>query len=345
MAKMSAEEAASIAHLSEAEAEALREAGELPGGAKPEVKSAKVEDEDDPLGLLKADEDEDEEEDPPESDAEAVAAAALAAIEKSEAPAAKKEDATPAETDPVVLVADDDDDFFVPSYRPDPARMAVVTTRLTEIDAERAQLRKEFGEGDLDQDVYLEKSDKLTDERTDLVAEKMAAEKRESDTLAELEDRWQRDQKKFWNRPENEVFDEDKDPVMYRTLKSQYEVTRAAYEKAGIEKNPIKILAEAANTLRTKFGLAGAPKPEATVDPKRAAATARAKQQADEQKKVPKSLAGVPAAKADDDDVAPGRFDDLDKMLGSDDPEQQYQAERIIANMKTEDRRAYETMR
>ena len=339
MAKMSAEEAASIAHLSDEEAEALRDAGELPGGAKPAVKAAKVDDEDDPLGLLKADEDDEEEEDPPESDAEAVAAAALEAIEKGDA----KPKADDPVTEPVVLVADDDDDFFVPTYRADPARMAVVTTRLTEIDTERAKLRKEFGEGDLDQDVYLEQSDKLTDERTDLVAEKMAAEKRESDTLAELEDRWQRDQKKFWKRPENDVFNEDKDPVMYRTLKSQYEVTRAAYEKEGVEKNPIKILAEAANTLRTKFGLA--PKPAVTVDPKRAAATARAKQQADEQKKVPKSLAGVPAAKADDDDVAPGRFDDLDKMLGSDDPEQQYQAERIIANMKFEDRRAYENMR
>ena len=304
----------SMGELSAEELEALTEAGE--------IKDA----DDDADELEAADDETDDDVDSTKAD---KAAADKAAADEVVAKADK-------------VVEDDDDAPFVPDYGADPDRLKDINTRLEALNTEKEALRKKFADGDIDQDKYLEDSDKLSDERTDLTADKRVLEQAASQSMRHAEQLWESDQRRFWAKDENAIFARDIDPILFEALNAQVKILG--------QKDPgrsgIAVLREAAQTLREKFNLGGVetkPAPDAEKA-KRLAAAARVKSQADKQAKTPQTLTEIPAAAEADEDLTKDEFANLDAMLGdgSRDP---MEVEALVARMDAEAQRRFGTVR
>ena len=297
--------------LSEEEIEALKDAGEIEDDrqAAADGDAAAVQ------ALADAD-----------ADDAADKAAADEAAAKAAADAKAADTAKDATKDADKAADDDDDDQFLPDFRPDPKRVEAVDQRLTAIETERTALRKQLSDGDIDRDEYDAANEKLADERVDLKAEQMAAQRAVEMTKDQAQQLWDRQQAQFFGRAENEIFREDKDPVMWAALNTA--VTMIA-KKSDASRSGASVLKEAAAEVRKRFGV-----PADAVDPdeaKRKAAAARAKQQAEAQGKVPLTLDRMPSAAETDEGLNGDEFDDLDAMLG--DPDRMMEAEMRIARM------------
>ena len=362
----------SLGELSDEEREALIEAGELePGESDGDIE---VTGDDAEADALKAVADDEagattEDADVESDDAEAKAAAEKAAAEEAAAKATEKADAdltdeeraakeaaekeaadkAAAEAEAAkqaAASADDDDDDFVPDFRGDPKRMEAIDGRLKEISDEATGLRTQMGDGDLNTQDYLEAKEKLDDERIDLKAEQRELQHGAEMTDRMMQQRWDHQQKRFFEREENAIFRQDNDPMVFEALNAQVKLIATEHPT----QSGAAILRDAAGKVRERFNLHADGVKKATDDTdakdgdaaaKRKAAADRAKAQADKQTNAPKTVADVPAAAEADEDIADDEFAELDRMLGDPDPGVAMEAEMRIARLPADAQRRF----
>ena len=362
----------SLGELSKDEREALIEAGELEPG--PEDGDIEVTGDDAAADALKAVADAGDDADAEgadadaaagdDADAEAKAAAEKAAADEAAAKATEKADAdltdeeraakeaadkAAAEAEAAkqaAASADDDDDDFVPDFRGDPKRMEAIDGRLKEISDEATGLRTQMGDGDLNTQDYLEAKEKLDDERIDLKAEQRELQHGAEMTDRMMQQRWDHQQKRFFEREENAIFRQDNDPMVFEALNAQVKLIATEHPT----QSGAAILRDAAGKVRERFNLHADGVKKAADDTdakdgdaaaKRKAAADRAKAQADKQTNAPKTVADVPAAAEADEDIADDEFAELDRMLGDPDPGVAMEAEMRIARMPQDAQRRF----
>lgn len=231
---------------------------------------------------------------------------------------------------------DDDDDTFVPDYRADPKRIEDLTAQITAVSEQSEALRKQLAEGEISTTEFLEAKEALDDQRIDAKAELKALTRATEMSQAAQEQLWESQQRRFFAAEENQIFRDDKDPVMFAALNRQ--VVLIANENP--QKSGAAVLREAAALVRARFDPAAKP-----ADKSRQAAAERSRRQAESQAALPKTLTEMPQASDADPDLGADPYADIDEMLGSDDPLVQLEAERRIARLSDADQARFGTVR
>lgn len=310
----------SLGELSEAEREALIEAGELEPGPDDQVDLDAAGADDDADGADGADDDGAD-----DSAGEDDAAAAAGDNDAAAPGDADGDDAPPQPAAPRREVPDHT------------ARVSEIEDRVAAINEERAALRQQLDEGDIRLAEFHEKYEPLSDELIDLKAERRDLNQDTQRVQNDAEAEWLATQDRVFGEPENAIYRVDGDPVMRAALGTQLEVLGKQYQEQGVDPGGEAILREAIAKVSERF----APK-DAASPPARNARADRGRQQAAAQQDTPQTLRNVPAAAEADESLSDDEFAELDAMLG--DPDRMMEAEARIARMPYHEQQRFGTV-
>jgi hypothetical protein len=277
-----------------------------------------------------------------EPDEAAQAAAAEAAAKSAEKPAEgaeKGEQAKPGEEKP----AEEEE----PPAAEGPKEIAPVGSRkvadtvvpngddkaaqtLTDLDKQLDALDVKLADGEIDAAEYTAQTRRINDQRIDIKA-LQAAEKARIQTIRETSARaWQDEQDHFFRRPENAIFDQEKNPVLFDALDAQIRRITAKPENAGMLLRDV--LATARADVLKAFGQAEpAAKEKPENDKGKVSDQQKPAKNPTKQPDLPQTLGGVPAAA---DNGTGGEFDHLDNLAGMD-------LDRAIAKLSPEQQERY----
>jgi len=222
----------------------------------------------------------------------------------------------------------DEDRAFVPKLHAEEIKDA--QTQLDALTQQKADLRKQYADGDLTLDELMAKTDEVNGQITDLTVRVRQAEFAANNNKANAQARWEEDQEEFYgDHPE---YDETKNPAMWGALNET--VKSLAREETSAGRSGRWILNEAhkrvqkvlkGETPAAEDGGAGdgankGGKPDKGADAGKIedkgkqAGTKGKKPVKPDMKGVPQTLSGLPAAAGSE--VSGGEFDYLEKLSG-----------------------------